>query len=83
MVDELKTEMQVLIAEGWDETRIQTDTDLIEFFQVLPNEFQEPKYKALHQCAFDELGYEGKNAAYLLLRDLQRRQARGEIGTPE
>ena len=82
-VDELKEEMQVLFSEGWDETKIRSRKALEEFFHKLSPKFQKTKYKRLHQCAFDELGYEGRNPAFRFLKHVQERYEGGNIVTPE
>lgn len=82
-IDELKVEMQVLFSKGWDATRVKTKSGLEEFYQNLSPKFQKPKYKMLHQCAFDELGYEGKNEIFDLLKFLKERYESGRIVTRE
>ena len=82
-IDELKTEMQILFSKGWDATRVKTKSGLGEFFQNLSPKFQKPKYTDLHRCAFDELGYEGKNEIYDLLQFLKERYESGRIVTRE
>ena len=82
-IDELKVEMLVLFSEGWDTTRVKTNKALEKFFQNLNPKFQKPKYKVLHQCAFDELGYEGKNEIFNLLKYIQQRYESGRTVTRE
>ena len=82
-IDELKVEMLVLFSEGWDTTKVKTKSALEEFFQNLSPKFQKSKYKMLHQCAFDELGYEGKNEIFNLLKYIQQRYESGRIVTRE
>ena len=82
-IDELKVEMQVLFSEGWDDRKIRSRKALEDFFQQLSPKFQKAKYKRLHQCAFDELGYEGRNLAFRLLKHVQERYEGGNIVTPE
>ena len=82
-IDELKVEMLILFSEGWDEYKIRSGKAVEKFFQELSPKFQKTKYKALHQCAFDELGYEGKNGAFLFLQNVRRRYEGGEIVTRE
>lgn len=67
--------MQVMLSQGWEE-RIINRESTEDFFNSLKPKFQKAKYEMFHQSAFDELGYEGKNRAYLYLHDLQRRNAR-------
>ena len=52
--------MQILFSEGWDDTKIRSNKALEKFYKELRPKFQKERYKRLHQCAFDELGYEGK-----------------------
>ncbi len=82
-IDELKVEMQVLFSKGWNATRVKTKSGVEEFFQNLSPKFQKHKYQVLHQCAFDELGYEGKNEIFNLLEFLKERYEKGRIVTPE
>lgn len=82
-IDELKEEMLIRFSEGWDEKRIRSRKSLEEFFQELSPKFQKPRYKALHQCAFDELGYEGRNLAFRFLKHVQERYESGRIVTRE
>ena len=67
-IDELKVEMQVLFSEGWDDTKIRSNKVLEEFYKELRPKFRKERYKRLHQCAFDELGYEGRNPAFRFLK---------------
>ncbi len=60
-IDELKEEMQVMLSDGWANQIIYNEGKEEDFFQSLKPKFQKPKYKVLHQCAYDELGFEGKN----------------------
>lgn len=82
-IDELKVEMLILFSEGWDEKRIRSRKALKEFFRELNPKFRTNGYKALHQCAFDELGYEGRNPAFRFLQYLQERYESGRIVTRE
>ena len=75
--------MQVLFSEGWDKRKIQFPKTLGKFFQQLSPKFQKVKYKQLHQCNFDELGYEGRNPAFRLLKYAQERYEGGRIVTRE
>ena len=60
-IDELKEEMQVMLSDGWANQIIYNEGKEEDFFESLKPKFQKPKYKVLHQCAYDELGFEGKN----------------------
>ena len=60
-MDELKEEMQILFSQGWGKDIIGGTRDVDDFFGSLKSKFQKPRYKRLHQSAYDELGYEGKN----------------------
>ena len=60
-MDELKVEIGLLLSDGWYERIRGSIKELDNFFNALNPKFQKPKYKVLHQYAFDELGYEGKN----------------------
>lgn len=82
-IDELKEEMQILFSEGWDDTKIRSNKALENFYKELRPKFQKERYKRLHQCAFDELGYEGKNEAFTLLRAVRERYEKGRIVTRE
>ena len=82
-IDELKVEMQILFSEGWDDTKIRSNRALEDFYKELRPKFQKEKYKTLHQFAFDELGYEGKNEAFILLRAVRERYEKGRIVTRE
>lgn len=82
-LDELKFEMRVLFSEGWDERKIRSPKAVEEFYKELHPKFQKERYKRLHQCAFDELGYEGRNPAFRLLKHVQERYEGGNIVTPE
>ena len=62
-IDELKEEMEILLSLDWI-GKIITANSADEFFQSLAPKFQKRKYKVLHQCAFDSLGYENKNMAF-------------------
>ena len=75
--------MRVLFSEGWDERKIRSHKALEEFFQQLSPKFQKERYKRLHRSAFDELGYEGRNPAFRLLKHVQERYEGGNIVTPE
>ena len=58
--------MEIMLSEDqgrWVKRIIKSGNEN-EFFQNLSSEFQDKKYKVLHQCAFDELGYEYKNLAF-------------------
>ena len=59
-IDELKVEMQIKLSQGWTDRIIKTH-DMDKFMQSLGPKFQKKKYKALLQCAYNELAYEGKN----------------------
>ena len=59
-MDELKLEMQVLLSQGWTDRIVKTH-DMDGFIRSLNSKFQTPEYKKLHQCAYNELAYEGKN----------------------
>ena len=83
LIDELKEEMQILFSEGWDDTKIRSNKALENFYKELRPKFQKERYKRLHQCAFDELGYEGKNEAFILLRAVRERYEKGRIVTRE
>ena len=54
-----------------------------EFYKELRPKFQKERYKRLHQCAFDELGYEGRNPEFRLLKHVQERYEGGNIVSPE
>ena len=60
-IDELKEEMQVMLSDSWANQIIYNEEKEEDFFESLKPKFQKPKYKVLHQCAYDELGFEGKN----------------------
>ena len=62
-IDELKVEMQILFLKGWASKIIGNHQGEEQFYQALNPKFQKSKYKMLHRCAYDELGYEGKNPA--------------------
>ena len=59
-IDELKLEMQVLLSQGWTDRIVKTH-DMDGFIRSLNSKFQTSEYKKLHQCAYNELAYEGKN----------------------
>ena len=59
-IDELKVEMQILLSQGWTNRIVKTH-DMNGFMKSLPKKFRKRKYKGLHLCAYNELGYEGKN----------------------
>ena len=59
-IDELKVEMQVKLSQGWTDRIVKTG-DMNGFIRSLDSKFQTPEYKKLHQCAYNELAYEGKN----------------------
>ena len=67
-IDKLKEEMLILLSQG-REFKIKTVTDAEKFFLSLNQEFQRREYKGLHWCAFNELGYETNNYAYLAVMD--------------
>lgn len=60
-IDDLKVEMQLLFSDGWADQIIHNKGKEDDLFQSLKPKFQKPKYRVLHQCAYDELGFEGKN----------------------
>ena len=60
-IDELKVEMQILFSKGWANKIIGKHQGEEQFYQALNPKFQKNKYKMLHRCAYDELGYEGRN----------------------
>lgn len=60
-IDELKVEMQILFSKGWASKIIGNNQREEQFYQALNPRFQKNKYKVLHWCAYDELGYEGRN----------------------
>ena len=59
-IDELKEEIQVKLSQGWTDKIVKTD-NMEQFICSLDPKFQKPHYKKLHQCAYNELAYEGKN----------------------
>ena len=59
-LDELKVEMMVLFTQNLAR-EVTADYTQGKFFALLDVDFQSPKYEKLHQCAFDELKYEGRN----------------------
>ena len=81
-IDELKRTIQVMLSQGWEERIINREStdDFFNSLKSLKPKFQKPKYEMFHQSAFDELGYEGKNGAYLFLHELQRKKARERAG---
>ena len=60
-IDELKEEIQVSLSDDWTDKIIARESTVDDFFQILKPKFQKTKYKVLHQSAYDELGFEGKN----------------------
>ena len=60
--------MLILLSQG-REFKIKTVTDAEKFFLSLNQEFQRREYKGLHWCAFNELGYETNNYAYLAVME--------------
>ena len=72
-IDELKEEIQVKLSEGWAERIIVNDTT-DEFFLSLKSKYQKPKYKTLHSCAFDELGYDGRNEVIRIYEQMDKRR---------
>ena len=60
-IDELKIEMQILFSKGWASKIIGNNQGEEQFYQALDPKLEKNKYKALYQCAYDELGYEGRN----------------------
>ena len=60
-IDELKIEMNILFSKGWASKIIGNNQGEEQFYQALNPKFQKNKYKVLHQCAYDELGHEGRN----------------------
>ena len=59
-IDELKVEIQVKLSQGWTDVIVKTD-NMDAFIRSFDSKFQKPEYKKLHQCAYNELAYEGKN----------------------
>ena len=74
-VDELKLEMQVLFPDVAHEVIV--DYTNGKFFDLLDSDFQSIEYKNLHQCAFDELRYEGKNRIVDIRKKYDDAMARG------
>ena len=73
-MDELKVEMQILLSQGWTDRIVKTH-DMDGFIRSLDSKFQTPEYKKLHQCAYNELAYEGKNEVvnyHIGMRDERR-----------
>ena len=60
-IDELKVEMQVKLSQGWSRRVISGTHTIDQFIQSLDSKFRNKRYKGLHQCAYDDLSYEGKN----------------------
>lgn len=73
-MDELKEEMQILLSEGWAEKIIKNRRTKDEFFHLLRKKFQKTKYKRLHQSAYNELDYEGKNEVTRRLEKMEENQ---------
>ena len=69
-IDELKEEVEVKLDTYWMKRIIQGNSP-DEFFNSLCSKFQKPKYKVLHRTAFNALGYENKNWAFLHLSDIE------------
>lgn len=63
-IDELKEEIQVKLSEGWSKRIIEHTHTMDQFIQALDSRFHKKKYKGLHQCAYNELAYEGKNEVF-------------------
>ena len=70
-IDELKVEIQIKLDSYWMKQIIKAENP-DRFFESLSPKFQKTKYSLLHRCAFDELGYENKNWAFLFLEDIKR-----------
>ena len=51
-VDELKLEIQVLLSQRGNTPMLSGDMEIL--LRSLESKFQEPKYKILHRCAFNE-----------------------------
>ena len=64
-LDELKVEMMVLFTQNLAR-EVTADYTQGKFFALLDVDFQSPKYEKLHQCAFDELKYEGRNKIVII-----------------
>ena len=75
-IDELKVEMQVLFTQNLTH-KIIVDYTNCKFFDLLDSDFQSIEYKKLHQCAFDELRYEGKNRIVDIRKKYDDAMARG------
>ena len=60
-IDELKIEMQVRLTHDWNSQTFHTVEAEKQMFESLSSKFKSKQYKALYQCAFDELVYESKN----------------------
>ena len=79
-IDELKTEMQVLLSgktgHKFFQNSYRDDINVVdaknEFFNSLEPKFQKRKYKVLYRCAYDELTNEGKNNIVNLRRTLNQ-----------
>ena len=75
-VDDLKLEMQVLFTLGLAHEVI-VDYTNCKFFDLLDDNFQNLEYKKLHQCAFDELRYEGRNEIVTIRKKYDDAMAQG------
>ena len=64
-IDKLKDRMLVLFSEGWNHQRIHTPELEKKFFEELGLKFQKKRYSKLHEIAYEELGREGKNDAWI------------------
>ena len=78
-IDELKVEIQILLSQGWAEDIINNNHSVDEFFQSLKPKFQKDKYRVLHQSAYDELGYEGRNPVINHWQDLKNTIKEGKF----
>ena len=59
--DELKTELRALFTEDAAKKLINDYAPADEFFKLLKPKYQKKRYKDLHQCAYDDLTFEGRN----------------------
>ena len=75
-VDELKIEMMVLFTQNLAREVI-ADYTQKKFFVLLDVDFQSPEYEKLHQCAFDELRYEGRNKIVRIREKWEQAMAMG------
>ena len=79
-VDELKEEIQLSLSLDWADRIVVGENDVEDFFKILKPKFQKTRYKLLHQWAYNELGYEGKNKAVNMAKALQEdRRYRQEV----